>query len=242
MSEIRETLPAETPGRITKDNILEYYQIPAEHLETAFTNLQNLAEKMGLKVALADLSLLTNVNDPKAKESGHDTCQSDGKTVYLHHDLKKTGGIVGRVYDLMHVGLGHGTQWSAGPKSGLKFHGDEAWKVATKGYFGAPEEDLQTVYEYELEAGRLAVAYLKKAVDGLAPAAQAKVIALYSDYVRNDLAYIMKVYRTNKIPPFFQNFTPNQPALEDIAIPEHLMPIQRENQCVPLIRNVSGLA
>lgn len=226
-------------NKITKDNILEYYKVPEKELANVFEGLKSRAESLGLKVVMADLSELTNVNDPKALEIKHDTCQSDGKTVYLHSDLKAVGGNVSRIYDLMHVGLGHGTQWAAGKDSGLEFYGDESWQIATKAYIGASEEDLVAVHKYEEEAGRLGLAHLRKALENVTNLNETtanNLAQMYSDYVRRDLNYIMDYYRTGEVVNFFENFEPNQPILKQIAIPENLKPVARENQCIPLIR------
>jgi hypothetical protein len=226
-----------TPGKITKENLLDYYKIPETDLERLFPELEKQAQSFGLDVVLADLSQLTKVNDPKALDIKHDTCQSDGKTVYLHNDLKKAGGMPSRIYDLIHVGLGHGTQWSANKNSKLQFAGDKSWKIATKAYVGAGEENLKTVYEYEKEAGRLGLEHLKKVLaksNRITSAGQ--IIQMYNDYLIRDLSYIMQYYRSGKIVDFFENFEPNQPLLEDINVPEKLQPKTRANPAIPLIR------
>ena len=225
------------PSQINKENILEYYSIPETELEQAFGVLKEYAEKLGLRVTLADLSQLTKVADPKALNLMHDTCQSDGLNVYLHNDLKKVGGNVGRVYDLMHVGLGHGTQWAADENGGLKYFGDASWDIATKAYVGASEPDLRTVHEYEEEAGRLGLEHVRKALDDKNNQEITQhIIQMYSDFVRRDLDYIMNYYRSGEIVDFYSNFEPGLPLLDRITIPAVLKPKSRDNPSVPLIR------
>lgn len=170
-------------------------------------------------------------------DAHHETCLSDGKNVWLHEDLEEVGGIISRVYDILHVGCGHLWQWSADSSSGLEFYGNRAWRIGSQFHLGASEHTLNIVRRYEREAGLICLQNLKNilAHASLGQSIDFRCIQLYTDYLATDLDYIITYYRTGKIQNFFDNWQSNTAPLESIDVTFPTIIRQRRNQCTALI-------
>ena len=89
----------------TAQEILEHYRVAEHDLFRLFTAFEELVKNNGMDVEIVDLS---HVEDSDTDDTDHaETCTADGKTIYLHNQLKDHGGILTRIYDIMHMGCGH---------------------------------------------------------------------------------------------------------------------------------------
>jgi hypothetical protein len=106
---------------------------------------------------------LSNLDESDDETSDHaETCTSDGKTIYLHNQLKDHGGILTRIYDVMHMGCGHLIQRGSDENQGLKRYGDNARGIGSVFHLGADKSTLDDVQKYELEAGQLGVSFITR--------------------------------------------------------------------------------
>ncbi len=172
-----------------------------------------------------------------SQEKHHESCISDGLEVYLHNDLEEVGGICSRVYDLLHVGCGHVWQWSANSKSGLRFYGSEAWRIASIFFLGKTDREINLVREYEKEAGILAISNLEIVLQqsDFRPEFRESCRKFLNDYVQNDLEYIIDYYRTGEVKNFFNGWKFELPELAPVDVSFTIDPVRRSNKCVSLI-------
>lgn len=91
-------------------SILDHYKVKEQDLFRVCNALIALCEKNGVKIILTDMSKFTE-NDGDQDADHIETCTSDGEVVYLHNHLADHGGILTRIYDILHMGCGHIVQW-----------------------------------------------------------------------------------------------------------------------------------
>jgi len=228
---------------MTHNNLIEQYSLNKGELITLYDNIVSYLQEKGVIVSYINLEPIVETDiyrvDRQIKEADkhHESCISDGSEVFLHYDMEDVGGICGRLYDILHVGCGHLWQWSANENSGLKFYGDNAWKVGSTFYLDKPEEEIQLVYNYEREAGIIAVANLKIILQqyNYSPKFSDTLIRLFNDYMNTDLEYITSFYRTGKVKNFFENWQYQSTALPQMQVNFPLHINRRTNKCIALI-------
>jgi hypothetical protein len=201
---------------MTHNNLIEQYGLNKADLISLYDNIVSFLEAKGISVSYIDLEKVVETDiykvdrqiQVKEEDKHHESCISDGAEVFLHYDMEDVGGICGRLYDILHVGCGHLWQWSANKKSGLQFYGNASWKVGSTFYLGKPEKQIQMVYNYEREAGIIAVANLIIILkqNNYTQEFVQRVTTLFNDYMNTDLEYITSFYRTGTVKDFFANW------------------------------------
>jgi len=220
----------------TAKEILEHYGVSEEDLHRLYQGLEKLCEKNGIKVVMTDMS--KNVEENNGEEADHfETCTSDGEKVYLHNQLQDHGGIMTRVYDIMHMGCGHMIQRAAQQQSGLDRYGDKAWAIGSVFHMGADAHKLREVGEYEMEASELALQCVRDVLaHTLTDGPAENIVKLYSDYIRSDNHYILDYYKTGKSTNFFDGREFDQTPVKSHAVPS-FVPHKRAIMEIGLIRN-----
>lgn len=234
-----------------KETILRQYNLNAQELTKLFDCIVSRLENDGITVQFSDLGpvietniymsdMLARVDQHKAEQAQeqghHETCVSDGQTVFLHHDLEDVGGITGRLYDILHVGLGHAYQWGAGETDGLRFYGDAAWDIGSRFFMFASEKELDVVRAYEKEGSRVALGNLQKIFreNAFSDGFVKEYTRFFIDQATTDLDYIIDYYRTGEARHFFENWHGSSSLLPlDICTP--IAAKKREKPAVPLI-------
>ena len=228
---------------MTHEDLILQYGLDKEMLFALYDKIVDFLNEKGIKVTYIDLEPVVESDiykmdrELKKEDKHHESCISDGMEVYLHHDMEDIGGICGRLYDILHVGCGHLWQWSANGESNLKFKGDNAWKVGSTYYLKASDDKLMEVWNYEEEAGLLALANLKLILKKyeFEKSFTQKVIKFFNDYLKTDLDYITSFYRTGLVKNFFENWQYNSVDLPKISLNFQLHAMRRTNKCIALI-------
>jgi|GEM_PF-4875253 len=79
--------------------ILDYYKVREVDLHRLFAAIEEQCINNGMKIQIVNLA-----DNPEDDHSDHaETCTSDGHTIYLHNQLRDHGGILTRIYDIMHM-------------------------------------------------------------------------------------------------------------------------------------------
>lgn len=172
----------------------------------------------------------------------HETAVSNGLEIFLHEDLEEVG-IEARVYDLLHVGLGHFWQWNAGANSDLDFYDDIAWEFANKFYLGSSDSDIAEVIEYEKEAGIIALSLARKLLKKaphISPAHKNALLRFYSDYLRTDLDYLEHFYKSGELPEI-ETVWKRSSMLPSRYVDFPINPKKRDDKCIPLISGHTNL-
>jgi hypothetical protein len=225
-------------------HIKNRYKVSEEELQELFKALCREAEAMGVNIHLTDLSHVKEVEVfaedllVEAKDDHNETAVSDGKNIFLHVRTEEQGGVMGQIYDLLHIAFGHMLQWASDMSGGLQFFGNFAYEVGTPFFLGASDRQLEIVRLYEREAGVLALNCLRKILSKENLENQDALLRLFSDYAGTDLWYIIDYYREGLERSFFDNwrFGSGQELLkEKIKKPSKLDFIAREVKAVPLI-------
>jgi hypothetical protein len=228
---------------MTHNHLIEQYNLNRDHLLSLYDNIVSFLNEREVEVSYIDLERIVETDIYKIdrqideKDKHHESCIADGSEVFLHYDMEDVGGICGRLYDILHVGCGHLWQWSASEESGLEFYGDKAWKIGSTFYLGRPEEEIQMVYDYEKEAGVIAMANLKLILKQFhySEVFSENTISLFNDYMNTDLEYITSFYRTYQVKNFFEKWQYKAAALPEISVNFPLKIKRRTNQCIALI-------
>jgi hypothetical protein len=175
-------------------------------------------------------------------DAHHETCVSDGLTVWAHDEIEQLGGECSRLYDLLHVGCGHLFQWAAGADSGLEFYGDQAWAMASTFYLRAEAKLIDRVWRYEREAARLANGNLDQILEEwqFSSGFKHNVARMFNDYAVTDLAYITAYYRTGEVRSIFENWCRNADRIPPLRATFPVRPIRRTNRCVALLRHADA--
>jgi len=226
--------------------ILQYNLDPAE-VAALDSEIRAFLATHGVEVSLASLervveqdvySEVYRINRALAEDEGHhETCVSDGKTVWIHDQIEHVGGECSRLYDMLHVGCGHLFQWAAGRESGLSFYGDEAWEMASKFFLKAPEPEIQRVWRYEREAAQLASGNLARILEQgrFSSRFREAFACMFNDYAATDLEYITAFYRTGEVRSIFDQWQRGAAVIPSIQSDFRIQPIRRSNRCIPLL-------
>ena len=225
------------------EDLIEKYDLDKDMLIAFYDNIVTFLNEKGIQVTYIDLEPVVETDiykvdrQIKENEKHHESCISDGCEVFLHYDMEDVGGICGRLYDILHVGCGHLWQWSANKESGLSFYGDKAWGIGSTFYLDKPEEEINVVYNYEKEAGIIALANLKIILQkyNCDKGFSGKVITLFNDYMNVDLEYITSFYRTGQVKKFFEKWLYQSETLPDMHLHFPLQIKRRTNKCIALI-------
>jgi hypothetical protein len=162
---------------------------------------------------------------------------SNGSDIWLHNDIEDVGGIYGRLYDIVHVGLGHLFQWNAEPDATIEFKGDEAWLVGSTFYLFADSEKIELVKRYECEAHQIALCNLSKILheNNFATRKIEEVLRFVNDYCQTDLSYIINYYKTGEVKNIYSDWHLNSTALEPVSVNSIIIK-ERSNKCVSLLK------
>jgi NitT/TauT family transport system ATP-binding protein len=225
-------------------SLLEKYNLKEQDVNILVDDIYLFLKNLGIGIIQSNLDRIVETDIYKVdrvikdEDKHHETCISDGLDIWIHNDINDVGGVCGRLYDLLHVGCGHLWQWSANENSGLKFWGDNAWHIGSKFYLGANEDTLKVVYEYEREAGELAMANLNLILKNnkYSPDFRYNISKLFTDYLQTDLEYITNFYRTGIVKNIHDNWKLNANKVEHIHIDFELNPVRRSNKCLALIK------
>lgn len=219
-------------------SILDHYNVNEQDLFRVYAGLVSLVEKNGVKIVMTDMSNMKEEHN--GEEADHiETCTSDGEVVYLHDQLDDHGGILTRIYDVLHMGCGHIVQWGADQKSGLDWYGDKAWDIGSVFHLNATDEKLAQVSDYEMEASKIALTCLRKVLkETLLDTPADNIFQMYSDYVLSDNKYIINYYKTGVSTNFFDNWLFDLPLIETKKFPS-FTPHKRMMMNIGLIRNDS---
>jgi hypothetical protein len=224
-------------GVVNAESILQKYNVKESDLFRVYEALVKYVIAAGIVIQQVDLS---NLNEGQAgEEADHaETCTSDGHTIYLHNQLKDHGGILTRIYDVMHMWCGHLIQWWSDEKQGISRYGDKAWEIWSVFHMGADAETLSHVQKYELEAWQLGLSCLSKILRWLALDSSAEnIMKLYNDYVMTDNDYIIDYYHTGESKNFFSQRQYNTPRLPLLNTNIQFTPLQRTMIDIGLIRS-----
>lgn len=167
----------------------------------------------------------------------HETAISNGLEIFLHDDLDEVG-FEARIYDLLHVGLGHFWQWNAGVESDLKFYDDIAWEFANKFYLGSPDTEIAKVRAYEEEAGTIALSLARKILKDashIMPVHREALLRFYNDYLLTDLDYITHFYKSGELPEIETVWKYSTIMLPEIYVDFSINPRKRDGKCIPLV-------
>ena len=228
---------------MTHSDLISHYRLDKQMLHVLYDRIVDFLGEKGVNVTYKNLepvieSDVYGMTDAiKPADKHHESCLSDGREIYLHDNMEDIGGICSRLYDILHMGCGHVWQWSAQTESNLKFYGEHAWSIGSTYYLGASEDKLKEVWDYEEEAGALALANLElvlKKYDFNKDFAE-NIVGFFNDYLKTDLDYITSFYRTKKVANFFDGWQFNARPLRVIS-PDFKLYIQRRtNNCIALI-------
>ena len=150
-----------------RTRILKKYNLENRQLHYLFDKVSELLVQKGFSIHFQNLEPIVETEiyrinrELDTKDEHHETCLSDGKNIWLHDNIEDSGGIEGRLYDILHVGFGHAWQWAASSDSGYKYFGQIAWNMATEFYLFKPEDQIQLARDYEEEASKLSYMNLK---------------------------------------------------------------------------------
>lgn len=225
------------------EDLIGKYNLDKSKLLTLYSYIVSFLSGKGVKVSYTNLENIIETDIYRVEraireeDKHHESCVSDGMELWQHEDMEDIGGITGRLYDILHVGCGHLYQWSANGTSNLKFSGDNAWHVGSTFYLGKSEEEIQQVWNYEAEAGVLALANLKNILqqNNFDKEFSENCIRLFNDYMNTDLEYITSFYRTGEVKNFFAKWQYNSKPLPEININFPLQIQRRTNKCIALI-------
>ncbi len=228
---------------MTHDDLIIQYKLDKKKLHRLFDKIVEFLEDKGVTITYTDLEPIVEPDiyvidrELKNEDKHHESCISDGMEIYLHSCLEDIGGICGRLYDILHVGCGHLYQWSASDDSHLEFKGDKAWSIGSTYHLHAGEDKLREVWNYESEAGVLALENLKKILRQYKfdKTFSKKMIRFFNDYLKTDLNYITSFYRTGITQNFFDDWQYNSLTLPMINLDFKLHIKRRTNKCIALI-------
>jgi hypothetical protein len=188
---------------LTRDETFNLYMINESSLVKVYRCLEMEAVKMGIVVEYVAMSVFSeddHYENNENQDTKHaETARSDGKNLLLEVDLKKAGGIQGRMYDLLHLAFGHMVQWSTEDPHMLLTK-EQAWSIGYRNHEKSPDIVLDMMSLYEFEAGMLAIEVLRKILmkDRDIPHEEKYSIWQYFvDYVYADRGYIIQHYRGN---------------------------------------------
>jgi hypothetical protein len=230
-------------------NLTSTYNLNAEEIQTLQSAITEFLNRHGVEVVMRSLEPVIETalygevyrveRAVQQDDSHHETCVSDGLTVWAHDEIEQLGGECSRLYDLLHVGCGHLFQWAAGAESGLEFYGDEAWSMASTFYLRAEERLIDRVWRYEREAAQLANGNLDRILDEWQFSSEFKknVARMFNDYAVTDLAYITAYYRTGEVCSIFDKWSRNADRIPPIPVTFAVRPSRRTNRCVALLRH-----
>lgn len=95
------------------EDLVIHYCLDKNTLFTLYDCIVSFLEEKGVILSYENLDPVVEIDIYATdrvfdeKEKHHESCLSDGQTVWLHDDLEDVGGITGRLYDILHVGCGH---------------------------------------------------------------------------------------------------------------------------------------
>ncbi|MEM6267830.1 MAG: hypothetical protein AAF998_00265 [Bacteroidota bacterium] len=216
------------------------YHITDEHLHLLEDQIRVFLAKKGIEIVVADLSGCVeeeiHLGIP-SEDRHHETAISNGKQLYIHDEMEEMG-LVGRIYDLLHMGAGHMWQWGSDERSGLNHFGDEAWAIGGKYFLFAEPEQLALVASYEKEAGQICLYHLALIlgkIPELAATEKDNIYRFYNDFLQTDIAYIIDYYQTGEVRHFLDGWIYCAPAIRPITASFPVSMHKRENHCVALI-------
>lgn len=202
----------ENPLRLLPHEVFLTYKIDETILYELYGYLEKRAIKSGIDIHYVDMSQFSedvfyeNDHEGDLEHENHaETARSDGQELLLEKDLKKIGGIQGRIYDLIHLAFGHMIQWSVDGDE-LLLTREEAWNIGYRNHDVSPDSVLDMVRLYEFEAGMMGVQAIRRELDIMQISEQVKdrIIQYFTDYVYCDRDYIIQHYRGNH--KAFQSF------------------------------------
>jgi hypothetical protein len=210
---------------------LKEYGLEEEMLFGVYERLEQKARENGIIVEYIDLSNFIEdeyyKNEPDSTYIRHaETARSDGKTLFLEKDLEKSGGIAGRMYDLIHLAFGHIVQWSTVDTDALLAK-EQAWNIGYRNHEKSPDVVLDLMQLYELEAGMMGVNALMatlKNIPELSSEEKEAIIQYFTDYVYTDNKFIIQHYKGGKN-KFEHYFLPGQdvpPEYESLVVPTYI--------------------
>jgi hypothetical protein len=129
-------------------------------LSLLYDDLVQFCMRYGGRVVLTDLTdVYAHFPKPKFTQSVFYTGLSNGRTIYIHNDLKVVD-LEARTWDVLHL-TGHMFQWhikaAAAKRLGIKYYGKKARDYADGDFFFSPSEEFGNILLYELEANRFSI-------------------------------------------------------------------------------------
>ena len=229
------------------DQVYLLYQLKDYHLELLYEKILARVVTNGATITISDLSRVIEEKvllDPDCElPEGvhHETAISNGVDIFLHFQMED--GLIGRIYDLLHLGIGHFTQWNGTIKSDLQFYGENAWQVATKSYLGASPCEIEIAEAYELEAGKIALGNLEEILlnaTDFSKVTAKNILRFFNDYINTDIEYIINYYHSGILPNFFGCWKFNSKKIPSLTVSKHTIksPRERINKCLPLVRRL----
>ena len=183
---------------------IEQYGISEQTIHVLYDAVEKRAREIGIQLEYWDLTgLVEDVlykNDVDANETHSETARSDGKWLFLEQDLVKTGGIISRLYNLLHVGFGHMTQWSTTDPD-MAFTKEQAWALGYRNHDKSPESVLEAMQVYEFEAGMVGIIALQQigaSLPNITPEELERVVQFFTDFTHADNQFIIDHYRGKK--------------------------------------------
>lgn len=230
--------------KTNEEIVREKYNFRDDELLVLLEEIVNYILSKGVKITYANLEPVIETNvytisrSIKPEDEHHETCISDGKEIWLHNDLEDVGGIMGRIYDLLHVGCGHLWQWSATAESGFEFYGDYAWEFGSQSFLFATASKISEVWRYEEEASRICMQNLAIILSEkiFTNSFKNKFLDFFNDYCVTDLHYITNYYKTGKVLGFYDDWKFDADKLPTINANISLKNKRRSNKCIPLIK------
>lgn len=190
----------ELKSKTPEIDVINFYQLSANQFKILLVAVEHYLKDNGVNIYEANLETSIEFESlvPKGIKLHHETAISDGKSIYVRRNMNDAGGCLGRVYDLLHLGLGHYTQWNiTEPCDEIEFQGDLSWAIATTPYMGASKGDLELVYRYEFEAANIYLRHLDCILEdlGITNEVKQRFVGFYNDYSNTDLEYILMFYK-----------------------------------------------
>ncbi len=238
----RTFIAGRMPEHFTSKNVLKYYGVSDKDIKRLYEKVLTFVKERGVHVIIKSLENAIEFKKdlPTNTKKHHETCVSDGQTVYLHNNLHEVGGLKARLYDLLHVGIGHYSQWNAFGNCPLKFSGNGAWETGQINFMGSSEKELSVAKKYEREASWIYIENLKtilSQINSFSHKKKARIIQFYTDYAVSDLKYLMTYYRTGKVRKFYDSWIAGNKRFPRVNLNFTLKSKRRNHQCIPLINS-----
>jgi hypothetical protein len=193
-------------------------------LSLLYDDLVRFCMRYGGRVVLTDLTdVYSHFPKPKFTQSVFYTGLSNGRTIYIHNDLKVVD-LEARTWDVLHL-TGHMFQWhiksAAAKRLGIKYYGKRARDYAAGDFFFSPSGEFGNILQYELEANRFSISIAAGVTFG---SQRKRALEHLIRFGAKDLNFIMHYYNDFDAKREDKFAVPSVPILAKRILPLHLPP------------------